>query len=546
MSTPIENFAHLIMRHARAMPNKLALSIPTSWTSKRVTAHDEVTYGQLWWHVESYRKGLRQAGYQQGDRFVLMFPVGVELYALTLALFAEGMVAVLVDTGMGIGKMLQAIEDANARAFVSTAQVLKLRPALKPLYSLRCYYVDDPAFSTKALRTLRANVTDQTFTPLRAVHAHDHALITFTSGSTGRPKGADRTHGHLRAQHDAISAHFPERVTDRDCPCFPVVTLHNLCCGITTFMPAVDLRAPGSVEPDVVLDQLQRHRITRLAAAPAFMSKLADAIIERGEQLPHVRALFVGGGPVSLDLCARIVRALPQCKNEVVYGSTEAEPMTSIDMTERLASPGEGTLVGYVAHCATLRLVNLPNEMHQLDWRGTQPYEATQGEVGEVIVTGEHVNKRYVDNDAANRSNKLIEPDGTIWHRTGDMGRWDQQQRLWLVGRLKSMVPHRDQTLHPFAIEERIEAHPDIHRAALVPHPFLNHAVLLWSPETHTTRLEQLSTQIREQLYELGLEHIQVMSIARMPVDRRHNTKIDRVALGTYLTIHQTLWPGAT
>lgn len=556
----LESLALLVMRHARAQPDKLALYVPTRFDEAQVLAHEEVTYGQLWARVEAYRRGLRAAGYRAKDRFVLMFPVSVELYALVLALFSEGMVAVLVDTGMGVGKMLQAIQDARAVALISVEAVLRKRAMLPQLYGLDCYSVDGPLplWRVRDLAALRLDGPDVAPRALAAVSPQSHALITFTSGSTGRPKGADRTHGHLKAQHLALSEHFPERVLDVDCPSFPVVVLHNLCCGMISVLPPVDLRAPAELSPQVVLAVLEARGVTRLAAAPAFMARLVAFMLEHKRALPLIRLIFVGGGPVSTALCAQIVEAFPQAESVVVYGSTEAEPMTSITMRERLQSAledhdQEGTLVGYAAHCATLKLVNLPAalKLHRLDQRGLRPYEVEPGQVGEVVVSGPHVNKSYVDNPKANASNKLVELDGRVWHRTGDMGCFDARGRLWLVGRDKDVVWLDGAALHPFGVEEACEAVEGVARAALISHP-LNpqRAALCWSPDPQCSPRHAARTQaaLEAQLVSLKARHPQLSGLGLhklvlMPVDKRHNTKIDRQALRAWLSVKP--WPDA-
>ena len=550
-----QNLAHLVLRHAVAQPGAQALVIPTRWDQERVLSQQQVTYGQLWERVEAYRRGLRAAGYQAGDRVVLMMPVSVELYAFVLALLAQGMVAVLVDTGMGVGRTLDAIRASRAVALVSVGRVLGLRAFLPALYAMRCYSVDEPrGVGVRPLSSLSqpggllAQAAGEGAAPLRAVRAEDHALITFTSGSTGRPKGADRTHGLLRAQHKALSAHFPERVTDVECPSFPVAVLHHLCCGQPSILPAVDLRAPATVNPKVLAAQLEQHQVTRLAAAPALMERLARWMIERDHRSPQVRTVLVGGGPVSQALCELVVRAFPQADSVVVYGSTEAEPMTSVSMRERLApeqAPGEGTLVGRAAPMATLGVVELPPGLHRLDERGLAPYEVAPGQVGEVVVRGPHVVRAYVEDAQATRDSKLIEPDQAVWHRTGDTGRWDEQGRLWLVGRLKDVVRHGEQVLHPFDLEERVERLEGVQRAALIERPKRAsqpwpQAALLWSADHSGAAASgqgDPSVAIEALLRERGIDGALIERVAWMPVDRRHNTKLDRQALRLWLAL---------
>ena len=81
----------------------------------------------------------------------------------------------------------------------------------------------------------------------------------------------------------------------------------------------------------------------------------------------------------------------------------------------------------------------------------------------EIIVTGDHVNKGYLDS-AGDASNKLRRG-GTIWHRTGDAGRFDDQGRLWLLGRHGSKAGG----LYPFTVEVAVQSWPGVKLAALVP-----------------------------------------------------------------------------
>ena len=155
---------------------------------------------------------------------------------------------------------------------------------------------------------------------------------------------------------------------------------------------------------------------------------------------------------------------------------------------------------------------------------------------------GVHVNQAYVDNPEATRANKLIEIDGTVWHRTGDMGRWDDQGRLWLVGRLGDVVRHEGRPHHPFGAEERCERVRGVARAALLAHPYTDRAVLVWSPEPGAGQDPDPTThRVRGALDELGLRGAQLARVPRMPVDRRHQTKIDRGTLRAYLSARAAL-----
>ena len=62
-------------------------------------------------------------------------------------------------------------------------------------------------------------------------------------------------------------------------------------------------------------------------------------------------------------------------------------------------------------------------------------WEVEPGVIGELLVSGNHVCRDYYRNPEAVREHKVLEPDGSVWHRTGDTGYFDEEGRFWLVAR---------------------------------------------------------------------------------------------------------------
>jgi len=523
------NFARLILRRIREKPQLTALIIPTAADSGETASVEEVTFEELGRRVASIAVGLDEAGFEPGHRVVLMFPVCVDLYAAALAMLCRGLAVVLVDTGMGARRVLAAVRDSGAEAVISVDKLLRHRFWLPALWRHRKYSVDS---SGPWLRPFEALVSEADDLPEPVPRRpDDHALITFTSGSTGRPRGADRTHGLLEAQHLALKSEFPELADDIDMPCFPVVALHNLCCGITTVMPPVDLSAPAAARGDLVAAFARRYRVTRLSGAPAYLERLVRHLEESGEGIPTVRELAAGGAPVSGTLCARIRAAFPRASCRVVYGSTEAEPMTSVDMDEAAASsPDRGCLVGRAADAADLAVVNLPEPLPPLDEREMARFEARRGEAGEVVVAGPHVVRGYLDNPDADRESKIPSPGGRVWHRTGDVGYLDEQDRLWLLGRNGDVVNLSSGAVHPLPLEARLDAVPGVARAAFVAGGAAGDGTVFLAVEEGEDE-HRVTPRVRAVLVDLGLDEARVRPVPFIPVDRRHNSKIDRPAL---------------
>ncbi|KHD08488.1 hypothetical protein PN36_19505 [Candidatus Thiomargarita nelsonii] len=519
------NFANLIIEAASEKRDVVALNIPLEWQSDKVTRYTQMTFGDLLENINAYQAGFKFQGFNTGDRVILLFPPNIELYCLVIAMLASGIVPVFIDTGMGLKKVLMAIKDSRAKAVISVDKLLKMQFILPTIWGKRLYSVDSKKrLGIRPLTSLHV-ATNETM-PIVDCTLEQHGIISFTSGSTGRPKGADRTHFSLIQQHQAIRHNWPVQVDDVLMPAFPVAVLHNLCCGIPTVLPAINFRVPAAVEPKRIIQQINAMAITGLAGAPAYLWRIATEINRQKISLLNIRAVIIGGAPVQPSLCRELRAAFPQARIDVVYGSTESEPISYVSVDEVLTTElDKGYLVGKPVEIAKVEIVRLPEELSTISTLA--PYRVKPQLVGEIVVCGPHVLRAYVDNPKATKENKLLAPDGEVWHRTGDTGYFDEQGRIWLTGRSKDVVIMGDKRVQPYPIEKQVMDIPGIERAALVNAPKVKSPILVVSFREQI-EISNIRQQIDEQVKKLGLEGIEIKFIDKIPVDGRHNSKTDR------------------
>ncbi|MBF0225395.1 MAG: CDP-archaeol synthase [Desulfobacterales bacterium] len=527
------NIAEILFDTINSIPEREALRIPIKWDNEKVIEYESINFKDLGEKIKQYQAGLIKKGFMPEDRILVMFPPSIDLYCFVSALLSLGMVAVFIDTGMGIKKVLMAIKDSQSKAIVSYSPLLKYRFFLPQLWPLKIYSTDKTGIGMNSFSDLKA--ISQKNIPFYPCKKEQQGLITFTTGSTGRPKGADRNHDSLIAQHLSMSKHLPHDPFDVDMTSFPVFVLHNLASSMTSILPAINFGFPAGVNPALVVSQMIEFNVNRLGGAPAFMSKITDYILEKNIRLPHLKVIITGGATVPLDLCEKMKAAFPTTKVNIVYGSTESEPISSVFVDEILSSKGQGFLVGPPCSSAELAIVNLPENPDDIKDTSLNSYKVPTGEMGEIVVKGEHVLKRYVDNPKATKENKIPAPEGLVWHRTSDVGYLDDKGRIWLTGRKSELIKYKSTTLHPYIIEKEMDKISGVKRSAIIQMDNSSEPVVALSIESNANKNDIEKTLI-DCFNEHGLNGIKYIIIPEIPVDARHNSKIDRPKLKQILS----------
>ncbi len=348
------------------------------------------------------------------------------------------------------------------------------------------------------------------------------ALITFTSGSTGIPKVAVRTQGFLITQYKIIDKTMTYNYGDIDLAVLPVFTIANIAKGISTVIPHKSFSNIATKSPKKTIEQIQKFGMTRITASPAIIGILSDYLTQTGQTETTITTLNVGGGPIFPHLVQNVKTAFPNAKLLLVYGSTEAEPIAEVgyDKLKKkhfdLISNGAGLIGGYVINdidCCVIR-TNLKENIGNIT--GEEFEKMKQGhEVGEIVVSGNHVLKGYLDG-IGDEENKF-DVDGVRWHRTGDLGYFDDDGMLWLMGRASAIISDSKGTLYPFAVESAVCAKFGIKRSAVT---IYNDKRILVA-ECTKNQLEKLDNFKGE----IGIDI--VLQIDKMPLDIRHHSKID-------------------
>jgi len=544
------NIAARLAERAARHPGRLAIVEYRHGRARRID------FGELSARVAGFGAGLSRRGVVPGDAVLLFVPMSIDLYVALLGTLHLGAIAVFVDAWADPARLAAAVDATRPKAFVGVPRAHLLRVMNPAVRSIPIAVV-----AGRGLLSLDRFERPGLAAPATEVSPGTPALVTFTTGSTGRPKAATRTHGFLWAQHEVLAEHLGITGTDIDMPALPVFVLNNLAIGASSVLPDFDPRRPADNDPGAIFAQMTAERVTTTSGSPAFYERLAAWCASNGKRLA-VRALFTGGAPVMPPL-ARLLADAVEGKVHVVYGSTEAEPIASIEAREMLrameadsrrssdatrgGTPGEkssavapekegGVCVGPPVPQIDLRLIQPHDGPVALGPEGWSEWDVPRGEVGEVVVTGAHVLPAYRRDPEANRLNK-IRDGGKTWHRTGDGGRLDEQGRLWLMGRVKQRVRRGDRVWWSTPAEVRALSVEGVRHAAYLgrPDPALGQRAVLCVEVPDGRLTEEASGRLRAALSPIPVDEIRALE--HIPRDPRHRSKTDVGALSRVIEL---------
>jgi len=538
------NIAARLVEMTGRFPDKPAVVWPTRGRGATQRCYDQVTFAQLDRLTDRFAHGLSRVGVTRGMRTVLFVKPGADFFAIVFALFKMGAVPVMIDPGIGVRQMRRCRAGIGARAFIGVPIANVLRTSNPAAFR------DTEVVVTIGRRWFWGGFTRDDIVAKSAdafatvaTEPSDSAAILFTSGSTGPAKGVLYTHGIFDTQVRFLNEHFGFAEDESDLPTFPLFALFDAALGMTAVIPDMDFTHPGSVDPRKLIGPIVDHGLTHMFGSPALLDRLGRYTQENGIKLPTIRRVITAGAPVQPVVLERMRDALAEdAEIHTPYGATEALPVASITGREILADTrrrterGCGTCVGTPIPGIDVRIIRIDDDPIR-EW--SDELLLLPGTIGEIVVKGPVVTRRYANNSDATDAAKILHGDG-FWHRMGDVGYFDDIGRLWFCGRKAHRVTTSQTTLFTVPCEAVFNQHPDVRRSALVGVGVrrAQTPVICIELEPAAKRVSQAKT-IGE-LLALARRHDRTADIDTIlfhpgfPVDVRHNSKIFREKLAVW------------
>ncbi|MEZ5178979.1 MAG: AMP-binding protein [Acidimicrobiales bacterium] len=415
-----------------------ATSLTSRWLSRwaaepaRPVVFDDasgwVTGGEVAARSRLVAARLAGAGLDAGDRLLVSAGASVDLVVAYVAALRLGLVVVPVNTAYREREVAHVVADARpAGALVDDADRARW---VRAASGERSVVVVGPAVD------LPGATAGAELPGLDAAGAQDPALLLYTSGTTGSPKGALLRHGNLLASAEAVALAWRWTPEDRLVLALPLFHLHGLGVGLHgSFAVGASVVLRSGFDAADVAGAVAGHRASLFFGVPTMYARLAGA--GHLEALAALRLCVSGSAPLAPELFDAVASGAGQRIVER-YGMTE----TVMNVSNPYDGERRPGTVGFPLPGVEVRLA-----------------EATD----EVLLRGPNVFDGYWERPDANAEAFV---DG--WFASGDVGSFDGDGYLRIVGRRKELIISGGYNVYPREVEDVLRSHPAVVDAAVV------------------------------------------------------------------------------
>lgn len=419
----------------------------------------EYTYEEWEQRVDRLASAFAEAGVGEGDRVgVIMQPrvqAGTVYWAVQKlgAVFAPFNIRAAADELQFLvdnTEPVVLVYSSVARDAVDGAQA-----AFTGINELLYIDEDPPSYVQAYEEFLNAGERNRGAIEPADVDSDDTSLILHTSGTTGKPKGVPRSHTNTYAASSAHIIQTQSEDGERTLGLMPIYHTMGLRSLTTSTMLSGTWVTQRSFSPEQTADNIESESLTSLYLVPTVFHDLVKSDAIENFDVKGVKRVGYAGTPMT-EAVERQVRQT--FEPEIFlnhYGSTEVYTYSVCSWGEE--KPGSAGRAG----------INTRVRVVEADQGGTVSPESTveQGTLGEIIVdaTSPEAFEGYLNRPEADE--KSFEDN---WYFTGDLGYRDEDDDLFVVGRVDDMINSGGENIYPVEVENVLDNFADKGEVAVV------------------------------------------------------------------------------
>lgn len=402
------------------------------------------SFAQVCEQFQALASGLRSLGVRRGDRVLYAGLNHPSLVLTMLATMDLGAVFVPIDPRLAPSERVWIEEDLRPSVVVVADEFRQ------DFADVRATVVSADGEAELSVAALVAGYDAE---PRYDVTGSDVGLVLYTSGTTGRPKGVMYTHETILANGLNLARLLGARRDDVGLVMTPMFHTAGLLTnpvylwaygGEVVLLPRMD--GPAA------LDAIARHRVSRIDTVTAALGILYRTPGFAESDLSGVRSLLVGGAAIPAAHVAPFRDAGAEIY--MAAGMTECTVAVALPFEQLATKPAS---VGTPLSLVESRLVAVDSG-ELVD---------SPDVVGEWCIRGPAVTIGYWNDPAATAES--VDSEG--WFHTGDLGRYDDEGDLFLVGRIKDVIKTGGESVAAAEVEKVVSAHPAVSCCAVLGMP---------------------------------------------------------------------------
>ena len=434
----IEN---LLAQNTRRNGSKIFIS--TEWQKR--------TYNDLENRSNKIAVFLNSQKLKRGEIVAGIMPNCIELVELMFATAKAGLIFVPINSRLSKSEICTILEDCLPRAVFINVELFETLDAT----NINCLYnsilvtvgSSKPVFHGWGYE----NIIESSSTNHPKFNKYpdtDIWLVGYTSGTTGLPKGACLSH-RSKSLCAIVEAHeFQTNSKDTALINTPMFHVHSLVNILILAAVGGSVYIAQSFDPEETLRIVEKNRITEISMVPTMYQRILEVYSKHQTDLNSIRLARSTGASLSSELGTAIQEMIPENSLNVLYGATEAGPVSNLFSDEfRMRN----------------KSVGLPLFGVNLEVRADNGEKLDYGQTGEIFVRSPYIFSNYF------RSNSLSQNGNYIrWISLGDKGTVEEDGFIFLNGRTGDVIISGGENISASEVEKILIEHPSVSEAAVI------------------------------------------------------------------------------
>lgn len=428
-----KNIMDIIEEVSKKYPNNIAI----------IDKDNEITYKELIEKINIMASILLKENINKGDVIgVLLEEKNIELIISILAILKIGASFIMIYNQLPEERIRFILEDSNAKALLTKDSLLNKFDNIKNVDINNIYRFKE----YKEIENC-------------SVDRNNVAYLIYTSGTTGKPKGTEQTVGNLINFVNSFYRTLNKDITTKD----SFLSLTNVSfdvCVSEIFTPLF-YGARLSLYKDLthstieeLINHLIENKITFAYFPPSMLEDIADAI-EKNKEKINLNKMLVGVEPIKTTTLEKFINVKPDLHIINGYGPSETTICSTMYDFSKEKNEYEIVPIGHPIKNTKIYIMNADRNLLPINTNG------------EIYISGDGVGNGY-KNRKELTSEKYLYINGKRTFKSGDIGRWDKNGNIILVGRNDNQVKFRGYRIDLGEIENTLKCSNEIKNAKII------------------------------------------------------------------------------